>query len=239
MTTEYRKQGDRDGEGVTRKTILGYILASPEGIEEADIRKRLFEERQIKETRGIINHLKKLEETKLIKKRKERIKRKGIRNIWEINNDFENHEEFYEAIKFVSTHFNNRSINNFLRINQSLINEEFFNFLGISITNTDVREKILLMLRYSPTVFNELIFKILPYIKNRYENPEDSDTKKYMGDDVKEYINILEIMFFKDNSSIPIPRIKESDFQKFEEVFKLKKENAGVDFYDYSHEITQ
>jgi Txe/YoeB family toxin of Txe-Axe toxin-antitoxin module len=236
---ESRKQGDREGEGVTRKTILGYILASPGGIEEADIRKRLFEERQIKETRGIINHLKKLEETKLIKKRKERIKQKGIRNIWKINNDFKNHEEFYEAIKFVSTQFNNRSINNFLRINQLLINEEFLNFLGISITDNDVRDKVLLMLRYSPTVFNELIFKIIPYIKNNYENTGDYNTRMHIGNDVKKYINILEIMFFRDNSSLPIPHIKKSDFQKFEEAFKLKKESAGVDFYDYSHEITQ
>jgi hypothetical protein len=239
MMMEYRKQGDREGEGDTRKKIFGYILISPEGIEEADIRKRLFVDKQIKEARGIINHLKKLEQTKLIKKRKERIKKKGIRNIWEINDNFKNQKEFYETIELAFTHYTNPYINNFLRKNQSMIQEEFLNFLGVSITNTDIREKILLMLRYSSTVFSELIFKIIPYIKSKYENIENSGTKEHIGDAVTKYINILEIIFFEDLSSLPLAHIKESDFEEFKVVFKWEKKSAEGDHSEYSHEITQ
>jgi hypothetical protein len=95
------------------------------------------------------------------------------------------------------------------------------------------------MLRYSSTVFNELIFKMLPYIKGRYTNPENSGTRKHIGDNVTEYINILEMLFFEDLASLPIAHIKKSDFQELREVFNWEKESGDVDHSKYRHEITQ
>jgi hypothetical protein len=162
-----RKQGERDAEGSTRKLIFSYILAQPEGIEEQKIRDKLAEEANVREPRGIKEHLKKLKADKVIKLRKG----KWNQNVWALNTDFEKPEDFYDAIVVILSEVNLEKIlketeflgiHHFLRMNESQISETFLRALGITIKNKEVEEKLIYMLRVSPVAFSKFITGVLP-----------------------------------------------------------------------------
>lgn len=261
---ELRKQGERDAEGGTQKAIFSYILAHPEGIEEKEIRNKLFSEKRIKEKRGIIEHLKKLEDAKVIKKRK-----KEYNNVWGLNNDFKNPKEFYDAIKFVFSVIDSPGnfirIQNFLRMNEFVINDEFLRFLGIMIKDKEKREKLICMLCLSPSAFRELLFKILPSCLSVDKQLEDSfsqclhqsdgdsykrelaneffntDVSQRISEDVERNIKTVETYFWADMALSPTFGIylKKSDFEKIKRLFKMNEEKGEQGTCICNYEVTQ
>lgn len=259
-----RKQGERGAEGDTQKAIFSYILAHPEGIEESEIRSKLLSEKRIKEKRGIINHLQKLKDAKVIKKSK-----KNSNNVWGLNNDLKNPKEFCDAIKFVFSVIDSREnfirIQNFLRMNESAINEDFLMYLGITIGKKEEREKVIYMLCLSPSAFHGLVFKILPRCRSLDKRLEDSfnqflhqsdgdshkrglandffntDVSQRISECVERHIKTMETNFWEDMTLIFISGInlKKSDFEKIKGLFKMKVKKGCQGTCICKYEITQ
>ncbi|VUT25125.1 MAG: hypothetical protein MASP_00846 [Candidatus Methanolliviera sp. GoM_asphalt] len=77
MGGKRRARGERRKSGETKWNIIKYALDNGGSFRESDLRDHLREEFNIRETRGIKNHLKDLEENGILRK----IPNRGLSNL--------------------------------------------------------------------------------------------------------------------------------------------------------------